>query len=106
MPTLASPPASMGAADSNSFAARPRAGADGGLGLISHAASMRRHWKSTEGLKMQRFVVSTKLPKFHRDQGFRAEIIDRKHPSDGGPVAIQWFKTKADADTALRLFAA
>ncbi|MFK3607890.1 hypothetical protein PVE_R2G0585 [Pseudomonas veronii 1YdBTEX2] len=52
---------------------------------------------------MKRFVVSTKLPKFYRDQGFKAEIIDRKHPSDGGPVAIEWFKTQAEANEALAL---
>lgn len=50
---------------------------------------------------MQRFVVSTRLPKFYRDQGFRAEIIDRKHPSDGGPVAIHWFKSKGEAESFL-----
>lgn len=55
---------------------------------------------------MKRFVVSTKLPRFYRDQGFKAEIIDRKHPSDGGPVAIQWFKTQAEADDALSLIEA
>lgn len=49
-------------------------------------------------MTMKRFVVSTRLPKFYRDQGFRAEIIDRKHPSDGGPVAIEWFNTKEEAE--------
>ncbi|RMM39387.1 hypothetical protein QO021_30260 (plasmid) [Pseudomonas amygdali pv. lachrymans] len=52
---------------------------------------------------MKRFIVSTQLPKFYRDQGFKAEIIDRMHPSDGGPVAIQWFKTQAEANDALNL---
>ncbi|MFA1047353.1 hypothetical protein ACDH60_28245, partial [Pseudomonas ficuserectae] len=70
---------------------------------FTDAASMRRHWKSTEEMTMQRFVVSTRLPKFYRDQGYRAEIIDRKYPESGGPapVAIEWFKTKADADSML-----
>lgn len=55
---------------------------------------------------MQRFVVSTRLPKFYRDQGYRAEIIDRKHPSDGGPVAIEWFPTAEQARARLVHYAA
>jgi hypothetical protein len=52
---------------------------------------------------MQRFVVSTRLPKFYRDQGYRAEIIDRKHPEPNGPapVAIAWFHSKPEADAFL-----
>lgn len=52
---------------------------------------------------MQRFVVSTRLPKFYRDQGYRAEIIDRKHPEPAGPapVAIAWFHSKPEADAFL-----
>lgn len=50
---------------------------------------------------MERYVVSTRLPKFYRDQGYIAEIIDRKHPSDGGPVAIHWFHSKAEAEAFL-----
>lgn len=55
---------------------------------------------------MERFVVSTRLPKFYRDQGFRAEIIDRKHPSDGGPVAVEWFLTADDARKRLAHYTA
>lgn len=50
---------------------------------------------------MQRYSVSPNLPPQFKRQGFRFEVVDRTHPSDGGPVAISWHKTRQDADEAV-----
>ena len=43
----------------------------------------------------QRYVVSEDLPPSEKAKGFTAEIVDLTHPSDGGPVAIEWFDDKS-----------
>jgi hypothetical protein len=52
----------------------------------------------------QRFVVSPNLPPDKRQEGYRFEVIDSTHPSDGGPVAVAWFRTRetAEADAQAR----
>lgn len=51
---------------------------------------------------MERFILTTDLDKAERKQGYVAEIIDLRHPSDGGPVAIAHCKDMEDAERILR----
>lgn len=49
-----------------------------------------------------RYLVSTNLPPSKRREGFRAEIVDVRHPPTaddptGGPTAIEWYATEAQA---------
>lgn len=53
-----------------------------------------------------RFIVSKNLPPTLKRIGYRFEVVDLTHPSDGGPVAVAWFKDEAPAiaDAADRNF--
>lgn len=42
------------------------------------------------------------VSKEKRDAGLPFEIIDRTHPSDGGPVAISWHATEGEALERIR----
>ena len=50
---------------------------------------------STPLTASQRYVVSGNLPPSKKAEGFTAEIVDLTHPSDGGPVAIEWFDDRS-----------
>jgi hypothetical protein len=55
-----------------------------------------------ENYRRERFHVSESLPPDKRKQGYRFEVIDAVHPSDGGPVAIGWYVSLPDALEACR----
>jgi hypothetical protein len=55
---------------------------------------------------MEKYIITTDLDKSEKKQGFVAELIDLRHESDGGPVAIAWFKDRAEADKVQRAFRA
>ena len=46
----------------------------------------------------KRFVVSENVPPNRRRAGVKAEVVDRTHPSDGGPVMIAEFASRPEAD--------
>jgi hypothetical protein len=50
----------------------------------------------------ERFFISESLPPDKRKQGYRFEVVDMTHPSDGGPVAISWHTSIEDAVEACR----
>lgn len=47
---------------------------------------------------MKRFITSINLPPSKRKADYRAEVIDTRHPSDGGPVAVAWFRSIEQAE--------
>lgn len=53
---------------------------------------------------IKRYVVSqTSVSPSQKREGIVAEVIDRTHPSDGGPVAIGSYKSLIDADQAANI---
>ena len=74
--------------------------------LNPHRVPLTTDWaascKPLEG-KMKRFLISKNLPPAKKREGYKVEIVDSKHLSDGGPVAIAWFRSMEEARMALAL---
>jgi len=58
--------------------------------------------KTIQQVIKERFFISESLPPDKRKQGYRFEIVDMTHPTDGGPVAIEWHVNLADAVERVR----
>lgn len=51
---------------------------------------------------MDRFILTTDVDKAQRKRGIVAEIIDLRHPSDDGPVAIAECWSLEDAERIVK----
>jgi len=63
---------------------------------------MTQHTPTLQEAIRTRFHVSDCLPPALRRQGYRFEVVDMTHPSDGGPVAVSWHTTRREAEEAAR----
>ena len=52
---------------------------------------------------MDKYVVSENLPPEMKRAGMAYEIVDRKHWSDHGPMAVAWLQNQNDAANLARV---
>ncbi len=55
---------------------------------------------------MKPFIISDDPPEEARKAGMVCELVQTKHPSAGGPVAIAWFRDYEDALFVQRILTA